>query len=674
MLAALGVGGLLGVDTVGASSDSAEEATGSPGAEPATRDHVGRHRSAARSDDDDLTRFTLLHTNDEHSHLVPFPRSHHDPEAGGPALGGFARLAGTVREIRREREAAGEDVLLLSAGDIFAGPPFGWLPMAGLAPELRLLQDLGYDAVVVGNHEFDYGPETLAQYCAVGGYPEAHATTPLLGANVHPPADHDLHDVGLHESVTLELRDDTQVGVGGLIGEDAVRVAPKTDPVEFSDPVETARRLVDDLRADGADVVVLLTHAGVDEDRPLAREVDGVDLIVGGHSHTSLHRPLVEGDTHVVQAGANLRYLGVLELGYRPATGEVTLLSDPDETDLLVPLDEHAPVAAETRETVDAYAEELDAYLAEVTGGAFTRADAPVMRSDVAVSREPPQQETPLGNFVTDAIRLETAAVLGERVDVAFQADGLIRADLTPGTVAWSEGQVVLYDLLTTSAIGVGRDDRPGYPVVSFWVTEEEVIRSLELSVLLSELLGEAYFLQVSGARVEYDPDRALWGTVPFVDTPLPAYRATLSAERYTGDGVQDANEEDDPYEPIGDGDRLVRVATDYHVGLQIPSVGEIVPRLAVQPKDRHGEPIDLDDAIVHLDDGTELKVWDAVVRHATNQPTDADGTPRLASTYHGPDGRLREADGRPLVLKPLAGAAAVAGAIGYGVHRWRRR
>lgn len=625
--------------------------------------------AADNSDEDGgRTRFTVLHTNDEHSHLIPFPVVNDHPERGGTARGGFARLAGAVRQVRNEKQAAGDDVVLLSAGDLISGPPFGWLPLEGVAAELELMQYVGYDAAVVGNHEFDYGPGALAEYYAAGGYPDAHERMPVLGTNITPPSGHGLDDIGLLPTTTMELRDGTTVGVFGLLGESAIDVILKTDPIAFADQHETARETVTELQAGGADIVVALTHAGVEEDRELAQAIDGIDLIVGGHSHTALTQPLNEDGTIIAQAGAHLEYLGQLELAYDRASDSIELLNDRDGTAFLRPLDATVPEAPDVREMVAEYESRLHSHVEATTHGEFSRFDEFLMRSDVSLSRGPPRTETALGNFITDAIRLETGRHLGERVDFAFYPDGLIREQLAPGAVEWADGEVLFYDLVTTSGIGVGNDGRPGYPVVSFWVTEDEIRRAMEVSILLSGVMGPAYFMQVSGGRFEYDPDRATWGTVPVVDTPLPAYRALLGAERYVGDGIQD----DAQYEPLDGGDRLYRVATDYYLGSQIPVVGEIVSRLEVTPKNETGDPIALADAIVERADGRELKVWETVARYAENQPQDADGTPRLAQQYHDRDGRLLETSGRPLALKPLAGAAAV-GAAGYGVHRWRQ-
>lgn len=663
MLTLLGSSALYSFSS-GASGDEQAQYTGRAGQSAA---NVGAVREAASGG---RTRFTLLHTNDEHSHLIPFPIVN-DHEQEGTAQGGFARLAGAVSQVREEKEDSDQDVLLFSAGDHLSGPPFGWLPLSGVAPEMELMQHIGYDGVVVGNHEFDYGAEFLGEYYISGGYPNAHEQLPVLGTNINPPSRHELDDAELRDTTTIELRDGTSIGLFGLLGEGAIEVTmdTKIDSLEFSDQHETARETAADLRDEGADIVMALTHAGVKEDWELARAVDDIDLIVGGHSHTTLNQPILENDTHIVQAGNHLSHLGQLELAYDTASGTLELLNEDEGVDYLHPLDASVPSDPNVREMVSEYESQLHDYVEEVSGGEYTRFDETLMRSDVTLSRGKPRMEMPLGNFITDAMRLETGDFLDERVDFAFLPDGIIREQLFTGEGEWAKDEVLFYDLVTTSGIGEGRDDRPGYPVVSFWATEDEILRAMESSILLTEVMGALAFIQVSGGRFEFDPSRATWGQVPVVDLPLPAYRAILDAERYVGDGVQD----DESYESLDGGDTLYRVATDYYLGSLIPEIGEIVPRLDVTPKDESGNEIDLEEAIVKRDDDTELKVWETIASYAEKQPEDEDGTPRLPERYHEPEGRLVEGSGLPLALNPAAGAVA-AGTVGYGIHQWWER
>ncbi|HHU82111.1 MAG TPA: hypothetical protein GXZ26_03835, partial [Firmicutes bacterium] len=162
--------------------------------------------------------FTILHTNDEHSALIPHSAAVDYALAlegnvhANPAVGGFARLAGAVKQLREEKTGQGEEVLLISAGDFLGGTPYSWLALSGQAPELLLMQSIGYDLVTLGNHEFDYGPEVLAGYLQAAGYPEAAAGMPVVATNTMPPADHPLAAVGLTRTHLVELANGLRVG------------------------------------------------------------------------------------------------------------------------------------------------------------------------------------------------------------------------------------------------------------------------------------------------------------------------------------------------------------------------------------------------------------------------------------------------------------------------------
>jgi 5'-nucleotidase / UDP-sugar diphosphatase len=148
--------------------------------------------------------------------------------------------------------------------------------------------------------------------------------------------------------------------------------------------------------------------------------------------------------------------------------------------------------------------------------------------------------ESTVGNFVTDAMRLATEELLGEPVHVAFQANGVIRADIVPGRTPDSEGMVSFFDMVSVSGLGMGPDGTAGYPLVSFYLTAREIHNVLEIASLLSQLKGNQYFIQVSGLRYQYDPGKAMWLQIPFLKTPVPAYRSVREVVLYAGAGKQD--------------------------------------------------------------------------------------------------------------------------------------
>lgn len=540
-------------------------------------------------------RFTILHTNDEHSAFVPTPAL--TPET---SLGGMARLATAIRSYRERNEASGEPLILVSGGDFMTGTPFNWLIFGGMSPELQFMLDLRYDLVVLGNHEFDYGPDPLAEYLVRLGYPARAADTPLLSANIRIPEDHALAETGITGTHVVTVAEGVRVGFIGLMGREAADVAPFKDPVSFEDPIAVARAEAARLKAEGVALVVAVTHSGVEEDLELAQAVPDIALIVGGHSHTLIEEPIRVGETLIVQAGASVKHLGVLDISLDAATGRIRLLNGERGTPYVVPLDASVADDPSVKAQVAAYAAQLDGLLSDWTGGRVTGAFQVLTDAGFPLPNAPELQETPMGNFVTDALRLGVAEAGGAPVDVAFLANGVIR-----GSVA--SGPVPFYDIASNTGLGSGPDFTPGYPLVSVYLTGTELRRVLEMTLLLSHLRGDMYYLQVSGLRYEYDLDRMLWGRIPFKGTPVPSTKAVLRAWRITPEGEV-------PLE--WDDDRLYHVVSDYYNASFLPFVGTLLPKLKLEFKDENGIPADIDDRIVFRD-GKPYKVWQAVAEHA---------------------------------------------------------
>ncbi len=606
--------------------------------------------------------FTLLHTNDEHSSLIP----------RGPALGevsgGAARLAGLVNEIRGEKEKRGEEVLLLSAGDFISGSPYAWLLLEGEAPELTVMQKTGYDLVTLGNHEFDYGAEALASYLRRAGYPEASQQLPIIASNIHPPADHPLSELGIRENMVVELKEGLKIGFLGLIGRHALEVTVDPWPVEFSDQHQRAEKMVQSLKDEGAQLIIALTHSGLEEDLELAAEVEGIDIIVGGHCHSTLKEPVMAGETIILQAGSRLEYLGMLELSYHREEGRLRIRNEEEGNPFVFPIDDSCPSDPEIEALVAGYTEKLNNQLAMMTEGHYNDILSPVLQSCILLENYPPYQETALGNFVSDALRLTLSERMGERIDFAIQASGQIRGSIYPDGDC---GRLTVYDLVESSGLGMGLDGLPGYPLALIYLTGEEVIRALEISILLSELRGANYFFQVSGLRFTYDPERAVLFNIPLLDLPLPSVRSVLNVERYTGPGIQ---RDSDQYRALKRGDEeLYSLVTDYYLLQFLPLVGEVEPRLDIIPRDREGNPLaSLEDTVVRLDE-RELKVWQSLVEYAASLAPGPDGYPDLPLYYAHAQGRIVSKRGFPLLLIPGLILLIIIGALIF-ILGWRKK
>ena len=621
--------------------------------------------------------FCILHTNDMHSGLIPHsPAVDYRPGEENPAIGGFARLATAVDEIRENKRKEDEPVLLFDAGDFLGGAPFAWLALYGYAAELTIMQKMGYDAVTIGNHEYDYGADVLAQYLLQAGYLEAHQETLVLASNTEAPSDHPLAARSLYRNTGMfELENGLKVGVFGLVGKDAILVTGETGEIQFLDQHEAARQAVDELKEQGADVIVAISHSGVDEDRELAQEVPGIDVIVGGHCHTALHKPVLQGTTIIVQAGSLGMYLGQLELAYNPDTGEVRVRNEENDTPFLIPIDDSFACDQEIDTLVQEYTLILNAYIEEMTDGKFDDVMSTVARSGFVLSNLPPLSETALGNFVTDAIRFVAQEFIDKRVDIASQANGNIRKSIFPGTMEYSAGNISFYEIVEATGVGRGRDGYPGCPIASVYLTGEEVRRVLEITILLQEFMGDSYFLQFSGLRYSYNPANAVLLTVPFVNLPIPTTRAVTSAELYTEDEIQPVNSE--KYIPLKRGDgKLYHLVTDAYLLLFLPLVTDMLPQLEVVPKNADGEPVPLerlDELIIHHADGRELKVWEAVMIYAVAQLSGEGGVPQIPDYYEGVAERITKVWTFPLVGWLFLILAVIVAGIIYLVFRRRK-
>ena len=345
---------------------------------------------------------SVYHTNDIHGWIMP----HKGMGKRGP-WGGAAALAAVYNKDKGPK-------LLLDAGDFFQGTP------EGTSTEGRALADIfnavGYDAVVVGNHEYDLGEPALKRLVP-------RFKMPVLGANVYQKKTG--RRVGYLKPWIIKEFAGVKVGILGLITSSMRNLSfPKhVKGLEFRREVSEARKAVKELRRAGATVIIAVTHMGLERpygrirtgDQTLAAEVEGIDLIVGGHTHTLLKKPILDAthDTLIVQAGSGLRYVGraVLEIDRdtRKVVGKKARIIP-----LLIERTGEDPVV---KRIVTRYGREMDKIYGRVLG----RAPRALLRNR--------EGESALGDWMTDCLRTHAGA------DIAIHNGGGIRADMPAGPV-----------------------------------------------------------------------------------------------------------------------------------------------------------------------------------------------------------------------------------------------
>lgn len=395
---------------------------------------------------------TVLHTNDLHAHYEPEVA---DWLPNRPAIGGFVRLDAEVRGIRANRGPDG--VLLFDAGDLNTGTPLGEIDVNGAkgAAMLQFLDLLHYDAWALGNHEFDKGLENLRRYAKA-------STIPILSSNIHN-GDGSLLLAHQEASHVFE-RNGLKVGVIGATTEGLRTLMRPAEYATLSVPP-----VADAVRAEVArldpvtDLIVVLSHIGIEDDRALAKAVPGIDLIVGGHSHTHLEvAEQVEG-TWIVQAGSYTRSLGIVDLvveGDRITNFHYSLKD-------LTPVTSPGPPSPKVVGLVASYDAKIDAIYGEVIGNA-----------DGVFERDY-HHESSVGRFCADVVR-DAAGT-----DVGLCNGGGLRADIEAGPVTLRS----IYDVLPF-----------GNQVMRFSATGVQ-LQSLLVRNASAEADERTGFLPISGVR-----------------------------------------------------------------------------------------------------------------------------------------------------------------------------
>jgi len=368
---------------------------------------------------------TILHTNDFHARFEPISRFDSgcsaEDNAEGKCFGGSARLVTAVNEAR----ARSQNSVLLDGGDQFQGSLFYTYYKGTLAAEM--MNELGYDGMTVGNHEFDDGPEVLR------GFMDA-VNFPVLMSNADVSKEAAL--AGVLERSTVIERGGEKIGLIGLTPEDTDELASPGDNVSFIDPVVAVQGEVDRLTAAGVNKIIVLSHSGYAVDIRVAEETTGVDVIVGGHSHTYLSStsenaegpyPTMVGDTAIVQAYAYGKFLGELNVTFDDDGKLISASGEPIITDGNVA--EDAAVKARITEAAVPLEEIRRKVVASTTAA---------IDGDRGNCRA---RECQMGTLIADAM-LDRVADQG--VQIAIQNGGGIRASIDAGDVTMGEVLTVL--------------------------------------------------------------------------------------------------------------------------------------------------------------------------------------------------------------------------------------
>lgn len=561
---------------------------------------------------------TILFTHDLHSHFLP------QPTAEGGESGGYARLKTVIDGERAMNPAA----LLVDGGDFSIGSLIQTL-YTTQAAELRTMGAMGYDAVTIGNHEFDHkgtgfaemlNSAKAAQQAAVelllvdarpledmDAYRERFGpVTPvlptLLEANYAPADDNPdrafirsaMEGYGVTDCMTLE-RGGVTYGLFGLMGVDSDECAP-TSGFTRTDAAKAAKRCVETLKGEGAEIIVCLSHSGTgdslasSEDEELAKAVDGIDVIVSGHTHSTLAEPLVVNDTYIVSSGPYCQNLGSLTFSWDDG-GEKRLLDY-----RLIPIDETVAEDPEIAGLVERWKDMVgETYLARyglTYDEVLTHTDCDLTTPVSAV-----QENNGLGTLVSDAFlwadRTLNAAYADSPHTVSVTADGVLRANLPAGDLT----AAMAFDVLS---MGVGEDGTSGFPLVAVYLTGKELKAAMEVDASVTPIMPAAQ-LYMSGAKYAFNTKRMFFNRV---------YDAALTDVTFDESGTGNAYEIDD--------NALYRVVTGMYSAQMLGTVkSKSMGLLSLEPKQANGTPVtDFADCILYDANGNELKEWYALAAY----------------------------------------------------------
>lgn len=572
---------------------------------------------------------TFIHTNDLHSHFIPFtPELDYFENNPGAekTIGGWARIA-TI--MKRERGKRNNPVFTLDAGDYTMGSLFHMLAREE-AFELTLMKKMGYDVITLGNHEFDLYPDGLARIIKKAhekkSLPEIVFSNAIF--NQESPKDDSLEKVfksNLVKPYTIKDAQGVRIGFFGILGKDGADDSPFASPVKFKNAIEASKEIVRILKEnEKVDIVVCLSHSGVSkknysEDEELAKQVPGIDVIISGHTHTLLNEPIIHGNTIIVQSGSYGKNVGVLDLSFN--NGKTSL-----KNYSLVKTDSSIPDDPAVKSIINSFIAKIDSKVLKEHNLKYLQV---IGKTDFDLIKI--QAEATVGNFLADAIRWQV-----NRFDynpeepitktrIGIKANGVIRDSL----IAGHTGNITVADLFRTIPLGIGVDNTMGYPLTTCYVHAYEIKRALEITTSVYPMKGSSFFMQISGLKFTYNPRRILFDRVTKIE-------------------IETDNGEYVPLDYSKSNKELYRVASDIYEAAFLKLIGSFTYNmLEIVPKDKNGDPIaSLPEYRVDADKSKpgvqELKEWVAVMDYLRSfKDTSGDGLPNIPERYKEPQGRI---------------------------------
>lgn len=569
----------------------------------------------------------MMFLHDTHSHLKEFATVEGNKSQ---TMGGFAR----IKTLINAQLAKNPDTLLLDAGDFSMGT-LVQVVYEEEAAELRMLGELGMVATTFGNHEFDYGAEGVANMLN-SALASGDSLPEMLICNVDWDAMNaagltddqkilfdSFENYGVREYMIVE-KGGVSIAITGVMGANSVDCIPNC-PLVFEDAVTAVKETVAEIKEkESVDMIVCISHSGTwedeskSEDEILAKEVPELDIIVSGHTHTQLPEPIQHGDTYIVSCGEYGKYLGSLSMSQKD-NGRWNMESY--ELKAITPAIEED---ANTKARVDYFMSLVDDQYLSKFG--YTK-DQILCTNEINFATvydlAELHTELNLGSIIADAYAyaVENAPDWdGIPVDVAVAPSGTIRE-------TYALGNITVENVFNSFSLGIGQDGVPGYPLISVYLTGEELKLAAEIDASISDLMTTAR-LYTYGLRWNYNPNRMI------LNKTTDVYIMNRQGER-----VELEN------------DKLYRVVTDMYTALMLGGVTDMsFGLLSLVPKQADGAPLtDYNKAIIYTGED-ELKAWASIAQYMGSfEDTDGDGVGNVPAVYGTTEGRKVVEDSKAL-------------------------
>jgi 5'-nucleotidase/UDP-sugar diphosphatase len=570
-----------------------------------------------------IKKLVILHSNDLHSRLNGFsPEVDYSPAStkDDNTVGGFARIATLIRE---EKNKSGDQVLVLDAGDFLMGTFFPILEKS-TGFQLPLMKKMGYDVVTLGNHEFDFGPQILAEIISRSA---GNSEIPVLVAsNVAFPSKDEqdnelkaLFDRKILNPYFITEKNGLKIGIFGILGKSAIGDAPLARPVKFTDPVKTASKYARMLKEkEKVDLVICLSHGGVQKDKSgnwsgedvlLAQKVPEINVIISGHTHSWIDNPLVVNGIPIVQTGSYGAGFGRLELVI--SNGKI---SSSDAR--IIPVTDEIPGDPEIQKMIIAQEKKISDEILAPHSLAYNSVIAETS-FPLVCDEDTMLENSNSGPLIADAIYSYVNEHNPPGTDITMFPAGMVRDNIFPGKT----GRQSVADLFRVVSLGSGNDNVPGYPLARIFVTGKELKGIMEILYLAPSSSRDNY-IYFGGLRATFDPEKGLLKKITSIETGNieKGFTAVDWSKKNT---------------------KLYSITANTYLLEFVGIIRKLSKGLVkVTLKNEKGEPLQsIYDAVIDADPETqgvqEVKEWMALIWYLQQQPdTNNNGIPDIPAYY----------------------------------------